>query len=403
MHLDIAGYRSEAHLVGRAHPLWDRQVRLEQKMRPLFEVAPPAMMGTPISQSSVREAIRRGLARAKHDHLARFYRPTVIPPRAWTIEEDGGYWTLDPFYPRCPPLGPRFGGRSDIVATALNSFQAVPWRINQRVLAVVSEAKRFGLEMPGLPQEDLEDQEPPIDSPERYEQWQCCEVLAAAYEYAGYDRFYFPHALNVWSEFAPIPRHLQPHGSDLARALLEFADARTVTQPQAENSEGGDDGHHGLARHLSSCFGFLGDGGTSPCAWVCEREGLFRQIAAAPFEHRAWVGASKPWQALAAVFEWVAYLDAVDRFKSRLPISTESHPLWQRQFSHHQDKILATIQAAQASGIVLTGLKPEHLATHAADVGQAMSILEEADKVGVQAERLDSLKQAERFARLADY
>ncbi|WP_162561433.1 DNA-directed RNA polymerase [Methylobacterium terrae] len=171
-----------------------------------------------------------------------------------------------------------------------------------------------------------------------------------------------------------------------------------MTKPHAETGGGGNEGQQCLARHLSSSFGFLGDGGASACTWAFEREELFRQIAAAPFENRTWMDASKPWQALAAVFEWVAYLDAVDRFESRLPISTESHPRWQRRSSHHQEKVLAAIQAAQASGIALTGLKPEHLVTHAASAGQAMSILEEADKVGVEAERQDLLREAERLS-----
>jgi DNA-dependent RNA polymerase len=237
-------------------------------------------------------------------------------------------------------------------------------------------------------------------APELDEQWQGRETIATAQEYAKFDRFYFPYALSLLEGFTTIPRQLQPHGSDLARALLEFADARTVRQPQAQDGDGDNDGQRWLARHLSSCFGSLGDDDNSPCTWAFERDGLFRQIAANPFEHRAWVNASKPWQALAAVYEWVNYLEVRDGFASRLPISTEFHPLWKRRSNPHPERHLAAINAAQASGIALTGLTSKLLATHAADAGQAMSILDGAEAVGVQAERQDLLEEARRRARI---
>lgn len=150
-------------------------------------------------------------------------------------------------------------------------------------------------------------------------------TIRIAREYAAFDRHYYPHMLDFRGRMYPIPIGLQPQGDDLARGLLQYADGKIATETNG--------GARWLAIHLASVWGKSPEGKTldklpmeERFAWTCANEALLRRIDADPLANTEWSRAEKPWQTLAAVYEWVGYLKARDRglpYVSRLPVMVD--------------------------------------------------------------------------------
>lgn len=300
------------------------------------------------------------------------YWPSLMPPKRWSGTRDGGYWTP---YVKAPKLI-RFkahqkqqalnaGDEYDALEmprayAAVAVLQETAWRVNKRVLEVVLEAWARDEEIGKLPrvgevplpprtprmeehrQASLDARAAGRDAPkpdaktqEEIDAWKRKaspiyrinakrisrmraekSTVLLAQRFARYPRFYFPHMLDFRGRAYPIPTFLQPQGADLAKGLLTFADGLPVTR---ENGGAG-----WLAIHLASVWGNDKVSLDDRIAWVEEREEMWRRIAADPMgEVDLWGRkgtADKPWQALAAVFEWVAYLDHGDGYVSSLPV-----------------------------------------------------------------------------------
>lgn len=303
-------------------------------------------------------------------------KPTIMPPKRWNGTRQGGYWTP---YVRTPRLvrfkasqeNQKDGAADEYdaidmphVYDAIHLLQETPWCVNKRVLDVVLKAWAKDQCIGGLP--EVSDRELPPKTPRMLENSEAQrraremgirpgtegwperdaatdkEVLAwkrkatpvyrfnakrasrmrsatatiqLAQEYADYEEFYFPHMLDFRGRIYPVPSFLQPQGNDLARGLLLFGDAAPIT---TENGGAG-----WLAIHLASCWGNDKWDFDSRIAWVEENEAMWRRIAADPMGSLEWSKADKPYQTLAAIFEWVAYLDEGEGFMSRLPVSVD--------------------------------------------------------------------------------
>jgi DNA-directed RNA polymerase len=148
------------------HPLWELQVSLEQGM--------------------LRNAVGIG--------IEAIYQPTIIPPRRWSPTRHGGYYT--PFVPNPEPLYSGWRNRPKAAFAALNALQETPWRIDPEALAAAElSAKR---QPPNAAAEMT------LSIARRYQRWP----------------FYFPYCFDGEGRIYPIPVHLQPERSELARSLL---------------------------------------------------------------------------------------------------------------------------------------------------------------------------------------
>lgn len=257
------------------------------------------------------------------------------------------------------------------VYDALHLLQETAWRVNKRVLEVAKTvwAKSKDGGVAGLPQISERDFPPRtprmVEHGERILEWKQngrkgprpkpdeetdAEVLAwkkqaspiyrfnakrvsklkatsntilIAEQYADYAAIYFPHMLDFRGRFYPIPAFLQPQGSDLARGLLTFAEGLPITE---ENGGG-----PWLAIHLAACWGKDRQSGIDydkvsldeRITWVEEHEDQWRRIAEDPYANTEWHQADKPFQALAAIFEWVAFLDHGWGYVSSLPVMVD--------------------------------------------------------------------------------
>lgn len=301
------------------------------------------------------------------------FKPTVIPPRRWSSTRQGGYWT--PYVK--PPRLVRFKAHQETqkqyaadeydaldmpeVYDAIHVLQETAWRVNKRVLDVAvnvwatmgqtskaklpivddldlpprtprmvaaAEAARLARQEHRVPPQvddattaeiiDWKRRASPIHrfNAKRFSRMKATSAtILCAQEYAGYDRIYFPHMLDFRGRIYPIPTFLQPQGNDLARGLLTFADGLPLTE---ENLGAG-----WLAIHLANCWGNDKVSYEDRIAWVEGREVLWWLIAEDPYENTDWQAADKPFQALAAIFEWVDALNTGDGFVSHLPVMVD--------------------------------------------------------------------------------
>lgn len=301
------------------------------------------------------------------------FGPTIVPPKRWDGTREGGYWTP---YVR-PPRLIRFKAHQEHqkeraadeyealsfpkVYTALNLLQETAWKINQRVLDVFNEGwtVRRWAALAGLPEQEERELPARTAAHDEYRQidrecrarhqltpkpseeldkemmrWRkrasvvyafnhklmshtrsTSEISRIANTYSKYAEFYFPHMLDFRGRMYPIPSYLQPQGNDLARGLLTFAKGVKVTKANG--------GVRWLAIQLASMWGHDKKPYDWRVAWVQKNEVLFRLIAENPLDNKEWMAADEPWQALAACFEWVDYLNHGEGFVSHLPVMVD--------------------------------------------------------------------------------
>lgn len=308
-----------------------------------------------------------GKATDRHEINSPDFEPTIMPPRRWDGTRDGGYWTP---YVNAPRLI-RFKAHQEtqqeyaadeydsidmpVVYDAIHVLQETAWRVNSRVLAVAKKAWALDEGIGKLPL--IEDRPLPTKTPRMMEDAEAAKqakqekrihvrspevdaevldwkkraspiyrfnakrwsrmrattaTIQCAEKYEPYERIYFPHMLDFRGRMYPIPSFLQPQGNDLARGLLTFADGLPITE---ENGGAG-----WLAIQVASSWGIDKVSFEDRIAWVEENETMFRLIAEDPMTNMEWAKASKPWQALASIFEWVDFLNTGWGFESSLPV-----------------------------------------------------------------------------------
>ena len=279
------------------------------------------------------------------------FMPTLIPPLSWEGPRDGGYHTP---YVKTPflisfranhqeqkqrAIDEYEGIDMPVVYKAINHVQNTPWRINKRVLEVAQAVWDKDLAIAGFPRKEAEEvpamPEGAIKGSEEYKEWakQAGEVrtrnATRFSHFIGYRRvfqaaermkeepmFYFPHKLDFRGRMYPIPSDLSPQGGDLHRGVLTFANAKPVMKEDAA----------WLAVHLANCFGVDKVDFPERIQWVQDQAPRWRAIDADPLgERERWMGSDDDdnWQRLAAVFEWVRWLNEGEGMLSSLPIRVD--------------------------------------------------------------------------------
>ncbi|BAQ94080.1 RNA polymerase [uncultured phage_MedDCM-OCT-S28-C10] len=123
----------------------------------------------------------------------------------------------------------------------------------------------------------------------------------------------FPVQLDFRSRLYYIPPYLNPQGTDLAKSLLKFANAKPI----------GKSGYKWLCIHLSNMYG--NDKVTLDARekWALDNKDQIIACSQAPFENNFWESADKPWQFLAACMEFDKVNEFGLEYKSNLPISID--------------------------------------------------------------------------------
>lgn len=290
-------------------------------------------------------------AHANAETLHPFYPPMVVPPRDWKDTRSGGYCSKALSLPlvkhvRKSVLRELEDNLPTTALSAVNAVQRTAWAINTGVLGIMEEAWLRDQGIGGLPHRDKVPL-PPKAFPEdvaaddpRLLEWKAAAAkvhghnarslsrrvsvqmcLNTAREYARYPAMYFVHQLDFRGRLYPVSTFLSPHGDDVCRGLLRFAEEKPL----------GENGAYWLAVHTANSYGIDKVSFDERVAWVQERQQEIITLARDPLGAGAafWKEADAPWQFLAAALEWaklVAHVGAggkQEEFRSGLPVGLD--------------------------------------------------------------------------------
>ncbi len=208
-----------------------------------------------------------------------------------------------------------------VVVDALNTIQAVPWRVNVPVLEVARAALEHQLEAilpvtpplplpPRLPDEEWAQLDQPGQNSVKLERKEVYDLnhkneskrrtlfrqVAVAEAFAGEPAIWFAHNLDFRGRAYPLAQDFHPQADDFGRSLLLFRNVKPL----------GYVGLIALLRHAASCYGLDKVADDERDAWVQDHMPLFFRCVDDPLGAEAmdhWAIADKPWQYLAVCHE----------------------------------------------------------------------------------------------------
>lgn len=283
------------------------------------------------------------------------FGPCVEPPRDWTSGTEGGFHTLRmqraaPFLVRGPASSRHLYREAamPIVLAAVNALQRTAWRINTAILDIVLALAAAGGKSVGeVVTPDFGSRPTPPDwlTPESTEETRTAaqqqQFLAWKLKLAEwytqrkisgtrYNRFYaatrtaatfreqptlhFVYFADTRGRLYPYTYGVSPQGSDMQKALLEFAGGKPLETVEAVNW---------FLVHGANKYGFDKATLNERRDWISERHELWLHIASDPVNHREWCAADKPLQFLAWVLEYARLQAEGADFVSHLPISMD--------------------------------------------------------------------------------
>lgn len=278
----------------------------------------------------------------RSEQTSPLYLPFVEEPLDWISPMSGGFHSTNVYASALVKttsqdyLKALTEAEMPQVYSALNVLQRTKWELNVPVFEMFDHLWDNGLSAVGLPQREDEAQPPkPADlatNEEARKEWRKesravhdrnnrrkSERMSAGrlnwvcrrYQDTG---FWFAHQLDWRGRAYPIGYYLQPQGTDLTKALLQFAEGKPVNTPQALK-------WHRI--HGANCWGLDKSTFQERLDWVIESEQWLRAIAQDPLDCRDWESASSPWQFLAWCMDYVAILDDPQHI-SKLPVAQDA-------------------------------------------------------------------------------
>jgi DNA-directed RNA polymerase len=273
--------------------------------------------------------------------------PMVVPPKPWTSPFGGGFVsshaTIKPTLVKTRDREELFHlATQDMpkVYEAINHVQMTGWRINTRVLNVMSELWKVG-GVAGLPDKEI----PPIPAKpwglgvpttEQLIAWK--KEATSIYEKHARERskrvnmgiklnianamkqeqaIYFVWQMDWRGRIYPVQNFVHPQADDTGRSLLEFAEGVPI-------GGGPQGGSAWLAIHGANCYGNDKGPYSERIAFIHENSDLIIRIANDPIGMLDyWKDADKPFQFLAFCFEWQGFMLHGTTFHSRLPIALD--------------------------------------------------------------------------------
>ena len=254
--------------------------------------------------------------------------PTIIPPREWDAEGDGGYYgelmdavSLLRLHRHNDIYSRNYDKRlSQLdmtkVRKAVNAVQSTAWIINNQVLDVLQYVMEIGGGRAGIPLKDGLDK--PAGLPENPDEatltaWKAKMTkyyssesrrlsillriyshLSTAEKYKKYDKIYFPCNMDFRGRIYPIPS-FSFQGDDLNKSLLLFAEPPAC---QDENC------YKWMLVEGANLAGVDKVSFDDRMKWVLENEPQILAVADDPKAHMWWADQDEPCQFLAWCFEY---------------------------------------------------------------------------------------------------
>ncbi len=271
------------------------------------------------------------------------YLPCIVPPKDWDRLVGCGYHTDAFAYPlrlvkTRSKKHMKLLKNADLssVYKAVNAIQRTPWAVNTRVLEVAEHFMTLGSGVAGLPSDVLPLPTKPVDidtNEEARKSWrrlaaityetntslksrrvQAHKTLGIAKEFARYDAIYFPYQLDFRGRIYAVASGLNPQGTDLSKALLQFSSGDPINTPEA---------HRWFLIHGANTFGVDKVSFNERVDWVWKNEERIESCARAPLDDLWWTEADSPFCFLAWCFEFAQYNTRDENFRSHLAIAMD--------------------------------------------------------------------------------
>ncbi|QWY83423.1 DNA-directed RNA polymerase protein [Rhizobium phage RHph_X3_9] len=286
--------------------------------------------------------------------------PCIIEPDEWTGLAQGGYYSpelrsitklvktgskahrkrveqADLSRRSSRAISTRATPSTRAIMTAVNSVQRVPWSVNDKVLETIKIVWARNLRIGMPPKEPLKPEPSPFvgrdrttltpeeqdalddwkhEAAEIYTQekeriaksFQVSRIMRMATEYQD-KRFWYVWYCDFRGRMYTATAGFSPQGPDIAKGCLRFANGKPL----------GERGWYWLRVHMANRYGYDKVNYDDRVAWVEERRQVWLDVANDPLSYKEhWAGADKPWQMLAAIFE---YAEAVEQEALGFPIS----------------------------------------------------------------------------------
>lgn len=345
---------------------------------------------------------------------APFFQPCVEPPKDWVSITDGGFHTaemrrLSPFMVKTHPYA------RDTFALAnmqreidcVNALQQVKWRVNRTMLDHISNiARHFDVEeiiaqaetpkprkpewlTPGMKKEDMNpSQEREFKKWKReVAEWHTDEkvrstksnrfynAMRTARKFVDYPSIYFVYFLDFRSRKYAQTTGINPQGSDLQKALIEFSEGKPLLTQDAKDW---------FCITGANRWGF--DKATLPqrVQWVRDHHEQIMAFATDPVDNPDWQQADKPLQFLAWCCEYMRWQSFGDRFLSRVAVGMDGSCNGLQNFS----AMLRDSHGGRATNLVPAEL-PNDIYQMVADLTTRILEEEEDDPAGFRKLWLD--------------
>jgi DNA-directed RNA polymerase, mitochondrial len=272
----------------------------------------------------------------RETHHVRYF-PMLVPPRPWTAPERGGYYKnntpiirFHSYVDQVKSLEARHEDLAEVYRS-LNVLGSTPWRLHNKLFQVARRVWDQGGGLADIPdRRDLPMPLPPagegrttswfrqIKAIERHNSnlhsLRCdFQLKLEVAERFSPRTMYFPHNMDFRGRVYPIPPHLNHMGGDLSRALLVFAEGKTL----------GERGLRWLKIQIANLYGKDKIPFDDRIKFVDEKLPEIFDSAKNPLDGgRWWLDADEPWQCLSACMELTQALESPDplKFVSTLPV-----------------------------------------------------------------------------------
>lgn len=283
------------------------------------------------------------------------YGPCVEQPRPWVGMAGGGFHTPDmqrtnPFLVKAHASARRLlldHGDWGVVAGAVNNLQATAWRVNYKLVDTIKELAKYrdvGDEVVGS--QDTQRPTPPpwlaamgaedartAKQEAEFKLWKRSmaewytqrklrgvkygrfySAMKAAEMFRDYPELYFVYFLDSRGRAYPLTYGLNPQGSDLQKALIQFARGKPLLDDAAREW---------FMIHGANKWGFDKAPLRDRVQWVRDRHDLIIGMARDPHNCDEWTKCDNPLQFLAWAFEYAEWARLGDDFESRIAVSLD--------------------------------------------------------------------------------
>lgn len=270
------------------------------------------------------------------------FMPTLVPPKPWTSNTNGGYWR--PGRMTKMVIGRRQGAGPGALTSdaaprmfaAVNYLQNMPFSVNSKVLRVVEQMRKRNIAEAGIPPSELIPLPPRPhnvdEDDEARKAWRTAarkvheanqrirmasiivnKTIITAQDMEPQETFWFPKVIDFRGRVYDSGLYLKPQGDDLSKGLLQFANGKAL----------GEGGGYWLAIHGANSYGVDKVPFDDRVEWVMKNEDAILAAAESPLENRFWMAADAPFQFLAFCFEWAGARLQGDDYVSRLPVAMD--------------------------------------------------------------------------------